>query len=300
MPLALNHAVEAGMKPYLLMLCGAFAFSLMGIFTHAAARVFDWQVIALARSGTALVLALALATAAGTPLVFLRPRTLWIRSIAGSLSVLCNFFALAHMNVADALALTNMFPVWIAVLSWPVLGRVPGRDVWLSVGCAMAGVALMLKPTGEGGLGTLLAATGSVTSAVALMGLHRLRHIAANAVVVHFSAVSVVILTGLWLIVPATRPLQTLPALLLSDGWLLLGVGLGATVGQLMLTKAFAVGAPARVSIVALSQVVFAMVIESLLWQRTYDPMTLTGILMVLGPTGWMLLRRPLREESAD
>ena len=190
MPLALNRAVEAGMKPYLLMLCGAFAFSLMGIFTHAAARVFDWQVIALARSGTALVLALALATAAGTPLVFLRPRTLWIRSIAGSLSVLCNFFALAHMNVADALALTNMFPVWIAVLSWPVLGRVPGRDVWLSVGCAMAGVALMLKPTGEGGLGTLLAATGSVTSAVALMGLHRLRHIAANAVVVHFSAVS--------------------------------------------------------------------------------------------------------------
>jgi drug/metabolite transporter (DMT)-like permease len=300
MPLALNRAVEAGMKPYLLMLCGAFAFSLMGIFTHAAARVFDWQVIALARSGTALVLALALATAAGTPLVFLRPRTLWIRSIAGSLSVLCNFFALAHMNVADALALTNMFPVWIAVLSWPVLGRVPGRDVWLSVGCAMAGVALMLKPTGEGGLGTLLAATGSVTSAVALMGLHRLRHIAANAVVVHFSAVSVVILTGLWLIVPATRPLQTLPAQLLSDGWLLLGVGLGATVGQLMLTKAFAVGAPARVSIVALSQVVFAMVIESLLWQRTYDPMTLTGILMVLGPTGWMLLRRPLREESAD
>ncbi|HAP07714.1 MAG TPA: EamA/RhaT family transporter [Planctomycetaceae bacterium] len=300
MPLALNRAVEAGMKPYLLMLCGAFAFSLMGIFTHAAARVFDWQVIALARSGTALVLALALATAAGTPLVFLRPRTLWIRSIAGSLSVLCNFFALAHMNVADALALTNMFPVWIAVLSWPVLGRVPGRDVWLSVGCAMAGVALMLKPTGEGGLGTLLAATGSVTSAVALMGLHRLRHIAANAVVVHFSAVSVVILTGLWLIVPATRPLQTLPDQLLSDGWLLLGVGLGATVGQLMLTKAFAVGAPARVSIVALSQVVFAMVIESLLWQRTYDPMTLTGILMVLGPTGWMLLRRPLREESAE
>lgn len=288
------------MKPYLLMLCGAFAFSLMGIFTHAAARVFDWQVIALARSGTALVLALALATAAGTPLVFLRPRTLWIRSIAGSLSVLCNFFALAHMNVADALALTNMFPVWIAVLSWPVLGRVPGKDVWLSVGCAMAGVALMLKPTGEGGLGTLLAATGSVTSAVALMGLHRLRHIAANAVVVHFSAVSVVILTGLWLIVPATRPLQTLPNQLRSDGWLLLGVGLGATVGQLMLTKAFAVGAPARVSIVALSQVVFAMVIESLLWQRTYDPMTLTGILMVLGPTGWMLLRRPLREESAE
>jgi drug/metabolite transporter (DMT)-like permease len=288
------------MRPYLLMLAGAFAFSLMGILTHAAGRVFDWQIIALARSGTALVIALSLAAATRSELVFLRPRTLWIRSIAGSLSVLCNFFALAHLNVADALALTNMFPVWIAVLSWPVLGRAPGRDVWISVFCAMVGVGLMLKPTGEGGLGTLLAATGSVTSAVALMGLHRLKHIDANAVVVHFSAVSVVILLGVLLVQPGARPFSVVLSGLQSDGWLLLGVGLGATVGQLMLTRAFAAGAPARVSVVALSQVAFAMVIESILWQRTYELTTLTGIAMVLGPTVWMLLRRPLRAEPEN
>lgn len=288
------------MRPYLLMLGGAFAFSLMGILTHAAGRVFDWQIIALARSGTALLIALSLAAAARSQLVFLRPRTLWIRSIAGSLSVLCNFFALAHLNVADALALTNMFPVWIAVLSWPVLGRAPGRDVWISVFCAMVGVGLMLKPTGEGGLGTLLAATGSVTSAVALMGLHRLKHIDANAVVVHFSAVSVVILLGVLLVHPGVQSFPVVLSGLRSDGWLLLGVGLGATVGQLMLTRAFAAGAPARVSVVALSQVAFAMVIESILWQRTYELTTLTGIAMVLGPTVWMLLRRPLRAESEN
>lgn len=279
------------------MLGGAFAFSLMGILTHAAGRVFDWQIIALARSGTALLIALSLAAAARSQLVFLRPRTLWIRSIAGSLSVLCNFFALAHLNVADALALTNMFPVWIAVLSWPVLGRIPGRDVWISVFCAMVGVGLMLKPTGEGGLGTLLAATGSVTSAVALMGLHRLKHIDANAVVVHFSAVSVVILLGVLLVHPGVRPFPEVLSCLQSDGWLLLGVGLGATVGQLMLTRAFAAGAPARVSVVALSQVAFAMVIESILWQRSYELTTLLGIAMVLGPTIWMLLRRPQGSE---
>lgn len=289
------------MKPYLLMLGGAFAFSLMGIFTHAAGRVFDWQIIALARSGTALVIALSLAAVARTELVFLRPRTLWIRSIAGSLSVLCNFFALAHLNVADALALTNMFPVWIAVLSWPVLGRVPGRDVWISVFCAMMGVGLMLKPTGEGGLGTLLAATGSVTSAVALMGLHRLKQIDANAVVVHFSAVSVLILLGLLLLQPGETAWPVILTKLQSDGWLLLGVGLGATVGQLLLTRAFATGAPARVSVVALSQVAFAMVIESILWQRSYEAATLLGIGMVLGPTVWMLLRRNVRKsESVD
>jgi len=36
------------MSPYLLMLGGAFAFAVMGAFTHAAAEYYDWQVIALA------------------------------------------------------------------------------------------------------------------------------------------------------------------------------------------------------------------------------------------------------------
>jgi drug/metabolite transporter (DMT)-like permease len=133
------------------------------------------------------------------------------------------------------------------------------------------------------------------------MGLHRLKQIDANAVVVHFSAVSVLILLGLLLLQPGETAWPVILTKLQSDGWLLLGVGLGATVGQLLLTRAFAIGAPARVSVVALSQVAFAMVIESILWQRSYEAATLLGIGMVLGPTVWMLLRRNVRKsESAD
>jgi drug/metabolite transporter (DMT)-like permease len=110
------------------------------------------------------VIATTLASLQRTQLVFLRPGTLWIRSIAGSLSVLCNFYALSHLPVSDALTLTNMFPVWIAVLSWPFLGRFPERDVWLSVGCSICGVMVMQQsfPTAFGP-GMLAAMTGSVT-----------------------------------------------------------------------------------------------------------------------------------------
>ena len=76
------------MSPYLLMLGGAFAFAVMGAFTHALSR----------------------------------------------------------LPIADALTLTNMFPVWIAVLSWPVLGRFPERDVWFGVLCGVLGVAVMQQP----------------------------------------------------------------------------------------------------------------------------------------------------------
>ena len=122
------------------MLWGAFAFAVMGAFTHAAAEYYDWQVIALARSILAVMIAGLLAVREKTSMVFLRPWTLWVRSIAGSLSVMCNFYALSRLPIADALTLTNMFPVWIAVLSWPVLGRFPERDVWFGVLCGVIGL----------------------------------------------------------------------------------------------------------------------------------------------------------------
>jgi drug/metabolite transporter (DMT)-like permease len=156
------------MRPYILMLWGAFAFACMGAFTHAAKDYCDWQVIAFARSGVALLIAGLLAFHDKSPLVFLRPWTIWVRSLAGSMSVMCNFYALSHLPIADALTLTNMFPIWIAVLSWPVLGRVPEREVWLSVFLAMTGVFVMQQPyLASGNLGTLAAVSGSFTSAVA-------------------------------------------------------------------------------------------------------------------------------------
>jgi drug/metabolite transporter (DMT)-like permease len=73
---------------------------------------------------------------------------------------------------------------------------------------------------------------------------------------------------------------------------MLLIVGGTATVGQIFLTRAFATGTPAKVSIVALTQVVFSMVIELVVWQRPFGLATLLGFALVLIPTAWVLLRR--------
>ncbi len=279
------------MRPYLLMLWGAFAFAVMGAFTHAAAEHYDWQVIALARSMLAVSIAGLLAVKEKTPMVFFRPWTLWVRSIAGSLSVLCNFYALSRLPIADALTLTNMFPIWIAVLSWPVLGRFPERDVWLGVLSGVIGVAVMQQPClAEGNLGTLAAVTGSCTSAVALIGLHRLGHIAPNAIVMHFSSVSVLVVLATMFVVPSKHAL----AIQLTASWpapvYLLCVGIAATIGQLLLTLAFAAGAPARVSVIGLSQVGFAMIFDVIFWNRALQFHSLLGMLLVIGPTVWLML----------
>ena len=72
------------MGAYLWMLIGAFALAVMSSLAHALRHYCDWPVIASFRAGLSLVFTLLLAKAAGVPLVYFRPATLWTRSLAGS------------------------------------------------------------------------------------------------------------------------------------------------------------------------------------------------------------------------
>ena len=86
MRLANNSAL-----PYGWMLSGALAFAMMGVLAHALGGRCDWQVVAVARTGLALMFSTSLALVAVAQLVVFQPRTLWLRSIAGSISLVCTF-----------------------------------------------------------------------------------------------------------------------------------------------------------------------------------------------------------------
>ena len=94
----------------------------------------------------AVVFSLLLTLAAGAKLVFWRPRALWVRSIAGSVSLVCTFYALPRLPISDVLTLTNVFPVWVALLSWPLLGEVPTKEAWIAIVCGVTGVVLVAQP----------------------------------------------------------------------------------------------------------------------------------------------------------
>lgn len=274
------------------MLVGSFFFSCMGVFTHLLRDELSWATIALVRTSMALVIAGTLAVRGGAPLLIFRPATLWIRSIAGSCSLVLMFYALTHTkSLGEVLVLSNMFPVWIALLSWPVLGTWPTWDAWLAIATGMLGVIVIQQPGDGGGMDSALiaAALGSLTTAIAMMGLHRLHHLDPRSIVAHFSGVSVLFCLAALVLSPARSGGAALadPRLLL----LLALVGVTATIGQLFLTKAFAAGKPAKVSVVALSQVFFSAVADTLIWQRPLKVSTLAGMALIVAPTAWLLLR---------
>ena len=291
--------------PYLWMLSGAASFAVMAVLAVALKEQVDWQWIAIARSGLAMTFAAAMALAARKRLVFLRPRKLWMRSIAGSISLVCGFYAMTHYPVSEVLTLTNMFPLWVAVLSLPLLGEWPSLDVWPAVLLGIAGVVLIQQPfgghqvgfvIGSGQIAVAAAILSSFTSAVALIGLHHVRELDPRAVVVHFSGVALACCIVSLFVFPTSHALS-LDARTLA---LLLGVGVSATVGQLFLTIAFAVGPPARVSVIGLSQVGFTMLLEMVVNQRSFNTVTLLGIGLVLGPTVWTLLRGSMKQRPEE
>jgi drug/metabolite transporter (DMT)-like permease len=77
-------------------------------------------------------------------------------------------------------------------------------------------------------------------------------------------------------------------------------VGVSGTIGQFYLTRAYAAGPPTRVAVVGLTQVVFAMILDMVVWQRTFTPLTLAGFALVLAPTAWLAgkVGRRLRQAS--
>ena len=283
-----------GVKPYLWMLCGCAWFSAMTLLVRVAAREsVDWQVVAVARSAVATLAALGFAFVAGASLVFLRPRTLWWRSLAGSASMVCTFYALIKMDGSDVLTLTNTFPSWIAILSWPMVGERPSRGAWSAVGISVVGV-LVVGWSLSGGTGfTPLSVTASLAAAfftaLAMLGLNRLKGVAPLAVVVHFSAVSTVVCLASAFVFERATPGWPSPA-----GWVvavLIAVGVTAAIGQVFLTLAYRGGSATKVSVVGLTQVVMVMAVEVVLGWKDMNPVAAMGSVLVLGPTAWLMLR---------
>lgn len=287
---------KRSLAPYGWMLCGCFSFAWMGEFAGQLGRMHcDWRIVALARSSIAFLLAICFARLAGAKLVLFEPRVLWLRSIAGSISLLCTFYALTQVRPCEVLTLTNTFPIWVALLSWPLLRVRPGLSVWLAAGCGVLGVLVMqlVHADGESNLGQRLAAPlaliSALTSAIAMLGLNRLKGLDPWAIVAHFSGVAMLFVLAAWLLGPPLPYHQLLDDRVVVR---LVGVGAAATFGQLCLTRAFTAGEPARVSIVGLVQILFAAGLDLLFNDHPFGLLTLAGMALVMAPTAWMMLER--------
>ena len=288
------------MKAYLWMLFGTFNFATMGALSHSLALGrSDWRLVALARAALMLLFAVPIAMAAGAKLTLRGCPTLWVRSISGSVGLLGMFYTLTHLHISESITLLNLTPIWVAILSWAYFRERPALKVCLAIAVGAVGVVLIARPHfDQARVALVVGGLSSICTAVAVLSLTRVGHLDAHAVVVHFSAVATAT-TAVYFLASGQGLAQAIPTGA-PDILKLLGVGLTGTVGQIALTRAFAQGDASRVSIVGLTQLLFAVGYDRLIWDREYTAGTLAGMVLVAAPTAWLLTRPRATPGSAS
>ena len=274
---------------YLHMLWASLAFAVMAAFSHRAGESCDWQLVVVARAVVAFFFAAIIARAGRVKLVWRGSAALWVRSVAGSTGMLCNFYALAHLPVSDTLTLMNTSPIWVTLLLWLTFGQRPTISIICAVGASVAGIALIQQPHFQSGkFACLMALCGAFCTSIAMLGLNRLKNIDPRAIVAHFSGVAGVA-TVLFLLLTNRKDYLTqlgaksvLPLLIL--------VGAAGVAGQIGMTRAFAKGHASRISVVALSQILFGLGFDVLFWNRSVNLISLLGMVLVIAPTAWLIL----------
>jgi len=99
------------------------------------------------------------------------------RGLCGSIAFLLLVASLQRIPLSIALIIFYMYPAFTALLSPWVTGEPASRTAWLLIGCAFAGIVLILSPSGSSAginMGHLFAGIASVLCAVTLLLVRRL------------------------------------------------------------------------------------------------------------------------------
>jgi drug/metabolite transporter (DMT)-like permease len=180
------------------------------------------------------------------------------------------------MPLAEAMLLKLSSPLFVPLVALLWLGEaVPPRVRWaLAVG--FAGVTLILHPDlGQVSPVAWIAVLGGAFAAVAKVTVRRLSRSEPTTRIVFYFAlagtlVSAIPLAGTW------QP-PSLPAL----GWLL-GVGLPATLGQLLLTRGLSLAPAARMGTFGFFSVIFGALVGWILWGEVLAWPTAAGSVLVI------------------
>ena len=277
-------------KGILFILLAAFFFSLMTVFVRLSGDVPTMQK-AFFRNVVAVIVAAVLLARSKGGFSFRRKNLpdLLLRSSIGTAGILCNFWAVDHMNIADANILNKLSPFFAILMSIFILKEKPNRIEWLSVLLAFIGAAFVAKPgAGIASFPALIAILGGFTAGTAYTYVRKLGLAGERGpvIVMFFSAFSTLILLPNLLLNYRPMTLQQICFLVLA--------GCSATCGQLSITTAYQ-NAPARdISVFDYSQVVYAAIFGAILFGEVPDVWSFVGYFIIIGTAfaKWYLLTR--------
>lgn len=270
-------------KPYipsLEMTFAAFSFATMAAVAHELRAEVPWLILAFVRIFITFVISVCLARYMSIPIVIFGPPIMWIRSIVGTLGLMCTFYAVTHMPITDALAIQHTSPLWVTLILSIIYRKVPPIAIAFAVFLGIGGVLLMERPTFDAStIALAVALTGSLCTGSAQVSLRFLGGYSSTVVVAHYCAVASIV-TLILCFVPIIG--GGLPTEAGANLFWLIPMGLFGTSGQILMTRAMAKGETQLMSLIALSIIAFAALYDFVLWGTSLDALKIAGIACIV------------------
>lgn len=278
-------------KAILFMILGGFSFAAMGAMTHGLGKHFDWALIAFFRMFFSFFITYIWAVRSGIKPVVLGRKLLWFRCFAGSAGMLATFYALTKLPVSDVSVITETRPLWVALAGGIILGERNSRYIWISIVAGLIGVVLIERPhIDERNFAVFIALLASFIGAIVMLCLRKLRDLDPRTIVTQFTGTaSIVSILFVYMFGDISQALRIIePGVFI----MIIGIGFFGTLGQLTMTRAFALGEASTVSTAGLIKVGFSACFDVLIWGYVFHNSTIAGMILILASTSW-LFKKP-------
>lgn len=280
------------------VLVATFCFTLGGGFVKAVTpEIAVWQVVFFRSIFAIVPLAPALLR---DGVALLRVKHVgWhlARTASGIVGMFASFYGIAFLPYADVTALGFTMPLFLTVLSVPLLGETVGWRRALAVLVGFLGVLLIVRP-GAGGepalVPVLVVILGALAWALSMVAIRRLGALGErnNTIIFWFSAggtlVSAVMMLPVWV---APSPHQVV---------LMAGVGVISGVAQLFMTQAYRSGETTVVAPFEYVSILWAVAIGWAVWQEAPDPSMLGGVAVLVASGLYILHREVVRRRERE
>lgn len=198
------------------------------------------------------------------------------RLVAGLAGMYGSFYGYARLPLATVTALGFSMPIFLALLSVPLLRERVGPDRGLALAAGLAGVLLVLRPwQGGGGLPlapALVVVGGVVFWALAMISIRRMGQSGERNITI----VLLFALGG-----SAVSGLLCIPVWVAPSGWVLaalVGVGAVSAVAQLLMTEGYRSGEATMLAPFEYGAILYTVLLGFLIWGEAPGAWEFAGI----------------------
>lgn len=281
------------------IIISAFSFACMALFVNMSGDMPVFQK-AFFRNCVAIVLSLGLLIRSKDKFKIKKGslKYLLLRASFGTLGILFNFYAISHINLADAQILNKLSPFFAIIASIFILKEVANRRQWICVIVAFIGALFVVKPTGlsdpEHLFPAIIGLCGGCVSGTAYtfmrkLSLHGER---SEVIVAFFSVFSCIVLIPFVILTYEPITTKQLICLLLA--------GTCACSGQIFITSAYARCPAKEISIYDYSSVIFAAILGFLFLGQKPDIFSFIGYLIIISASVYSYIHNVRKQQTVS